>query len=329
MAELEDAFGVPVVEAYGMTEACHQITSNPLPPRVRKPGSVGLAVGTEVRVIDGTGAVASVGETGEVVIRGPALVERDRARDQQWLDGDWLRTGDIGYRDTEGYLFISGRLKELVNRGGSKVAPAEVEEAMLAHPAVAEAAAFGVPHPTLGEDLVGAVVLRNPDSDDVDQIVGFLRERLTGYKVPSLVLAVDRFPLGPTGKLQRLDLARALAPRLRAAPTAPRTALEVQVAKIWAEILDLAEVGVHDDFIVSGGDSLSATRCLARVFDTFLVEVSLDTFMRAPTVAALAELVTTTLAEESAEIERTLAEVEDLSDDMVRNLIRSDDQKNG
>jgi hypothetical protein len=328
MSELERAFGVPVIEAYGMTEAAHQITSSPLPPRARKPGSVGVAAGTEVAVVRGVDRFLPPGESGEIVIRGANVVDRDRVSDQEWFDGGWLRTGDVGQLDAEGFLFITGRLKEVVNRGGSKVAPGEVEEVLLAHPAVAEAVAFGVPHPTLGEDLTAAVVLRDPAVAGAGEIVEFLRARLVSHKVPTRVLVVDRIPKGPTGKFQRLELARTLGQQLRADAATPRTDLERAVARIWTEILDLEAIGVHDEFIAIGGDSLSATRCLARVLGAFGVEVSLEAFMRAPTVAGLAALVTRQLADRNAEIERVLAEVEGLSDEAVCNLLTSDGARN-
>ncbi len=163
MRGLEAALGVPVVEAYGMTEASHQICSNPLPPGVRKPGAVGLPAGPEVAIMDEQGNLLPAGERGEVVIRGRSVTagyENNPEANRSALVDGWFRTGDQASFDAEGYLFLSGRIKELINRGGEKISPREIDEVLLEHPAVAQAVAFAVPHATLGEDVAAAVVLR-------------------------------------------------------------------------------------------------------------------------------------------------------------------------
>ncbi len=213
MQELEDVFGSPVVEAYGMTEAAHQMASNPLPPRARKPGAVGLAAGPEVAVMSDDGAILPQGSIGEVVIRGPNVTPgyagNPDANARAFTDG-WFRTGDQGRVDEEGYLFLTGRLKEQINRGGEKVSPLEVDVVLLDHPSVAQVVTFGVPHAKLGEE-VGAVVVLHPGQTATEQeIRDFCAARLAAYKVPRHVLLRDDIPKGATGKVQRIGLAAKL-----------------------------------------------------------------------------------------------------------------------
>ena len=159
MRELEEVFGAPVIEAYGMTEAAHQMASNPLPPATRKPGSVGIAAGPEIAIMAPDGALLERGETGEIVIRGPNVTagyESNPEANAEAFSNGWFRTGDQGVMDAEGYLIITGRLKEIINRGGEKISPREVDEILMDHPAVAQVVAFGMPHPKLGEEVAAA-----------------------------------------------------------------------------------------------------------------------------------------------------------------------------
>ena len=214
MAELEHTFGCPVIESYGMTEASHQMTSNPLPPRPRKPGTVGPAAGPEVAILDESGRPAPAGATGEVVIRGQNVttgyVSNPAANAGAFTEG-WFRTGDQGVLDADGYLTITGRLKELINRGGEKIAPREVDDVLLRHPAVAEAVTFGVHHPGWGEEVAAAVVLREPVP--VRELTEFCRQQLADYKVPRQLFVVDEIPRTATGKVQRRAVAAALTGR--------------------------------------------------------------------------------------------------------------------
>jgi len=211
--ELEARFGVPVVEAYGMTEAAHQVTSNPLPPGRRKPGSVGAGHGVEVRVIDESGGELPVGATGEVAIKGPNVMggylADPEANTRAFADG-WFRTGDQGFVDGGGYLHLTGRLKEIINRGGEKISPREVDEVLLRHPAVAQAVAFAIPHALLGEEVGAAVVLREGSDVGERELRGFAAERLAAFKVPKTIVFLDQVPKGPTGKVQRVGLAERL-----------------------------------------------------------------------------------------------------------------------
>ena len=213
MAELEAVFDAPVIEAYGMTEAAHQMASNPLPPRARKPGAVGVAAGPEIAVMDEGGAILPQGAVGEVVIRGPNVTpgyDNNPSANARAFANGWFRTGDQGRVDAEGYLFLTGRLKEQINRGGEKVSPLEVDVVLLDHPAVAQACTFGIPHDKLGEE-VGAVVVPRPGEQVTEaDIRAFAALRLAGFKVPRKVLVMDDIPKGATGKVQRIGLAAKL-----------------------------------------------------------------------------------------------------------------------
>lgn len=211
MAKMEKSFGVPVLEAYGMTEASHQMASNPLPPRVRKPASVGVATGVQIAIMDGAGNLLPNGKPGEVVIQGPSVVcsyEGNAEANAISFTNGWFRTGDQGVLDPDGYLAITGRIKELINRGGEKIGPREVDEVLLAHPAIAEAVAFGIPHPTWGEEVVAAVVLKEPQPEAA--ILAFCKERLADFKVPKRLFVVTTMPRTATGKILRGSVAEAL-----------------------------------------------------------------------------------------------------------------------
>ena len=213
LAELEKTFEAPVVESYGMTEAAHQMTSNLLPPGARKPGSVGVAAGPEVGVMDAAGTVLPQGEIGEVVIRGADVTagydKNPTANAEAFIDG-WFRTGDQGRFDEDGYLFLTGRLKEIINRGGEKISPREIDEVLLDHPDVAQAVAFAMPHEKLGEEIAAAVVLVEGASPSERDIRRFVGERLADFKTPRKIVFLDEIPKGPTGKMQRIGLAKRL-----------------------------------------------------------------------------------------------------------------------
>ncbi|MQX35418.1 acyl--CoA ligase [Roseospira navarrensis] len=218
MAALEETFGCPVIESYGMTEAAHQMTSNPLPPAARKAGSVGIPAGPAVRIADESAdRLLGPDATGEVVISGPNVTPgyeaNAAANDAAFfvLDGQrWFRTGDQGRFDAEGYLRITGRLKEIINRGGEKISPLEVDDALMDHPAVQQVVTFGMPHPKLGEDVAAAVVARDGQTVTEAELRAFAAERLADFKVPRRILVLDEIPKGATGKLQRIGLAAKL-----------------------------------------------------------------------------------------------------------------------
>jgi acyl-CoA synthetase (AMP-forming)/AMP-acid ligase II len=213
MEEMERTFGCPVVEAYGMTEAAHQMTSNPLPPRERRAGTVGLPAGPEVAIMDEDGVIVPRGRVGEVVIRGPNVTpgyeSNPQANDSAFIDG-WFRTGDQGLLERDGYLRLTGRLKELINRGGEKIAPIEIDVVLMDHPAVQQCVTFAVPHDKLGEDIAAAVVLREGTTCTERELREFAAHRLEHWKVPRKFLFVREIPKGRTGKLQRIGLAAKL-----------------------------------------------------------------------------------------------------------------------
>jgi acyl-CoA synthetase (AMP-forming)/AMP-acid ligase II len=213
MLEVEKAFGCPVIESYGMTEAAHQMASNPLPPRERKPGSVGIAAGPEIAIMDEEGHLLAQGALGEVVIRGPNVTKGYEANPDANLKafaGGWFRTGDQGTLDEGGYLRITGRLKELINRGGEKVSPLEVDEIIMDHPAVAQVVTFAMPHDKLGEEVAAAIVLREGQTTTEREIRDFAAKKLADFKVPRKVVILAEIPKGATGKLQRIGLAEKL-----------------------------------------------------------------------------------------------------------------------
>ena len=215
MAELEETFGAPVVEAYAMTEAAHQMTCNPLPPAVRKPGTVGTAAGPEVSIMDeaGAGDHLPAGDVGEIVIRGPNVssgYENNPAANAEAFTDGWFRTGDQGVMDAQGYVTITGRLKEIINRGGEKISPREIDEAILDHPAVRQVVAFAMPHPRLGEEVAAAAVLRKGMEATPRELREFAGQRLADFKVPRKILLMDDIPKGPTGKIQRIGMAEKL-----------------------------------------------------------------------------------------------------------------------
>jgi acyl-CoA synthetase (AMP-forming)/AMP-acid ligase II len=212
ITELEATFHAPVIEAYGMTEASHQMASNPL-HGVRKPGSVGLAAGPEVAIMDEAGKLLGAGEIGEIVIRGENVTagyeNNPRANAEAFANG-WFRTGDQGVIDAGGYVSLTGRLKEIINRGGEKISPREVDEALMDHPAILQVVTFAVPHDKLGEDVAAAVVLREGVTATEQELRAFLSQRIAAFKTPRKILFLTEIPKGATGKLQRIGLAEKL-----------------------------------------------------------------------------------------------------------------------
>jgi acyl-CoA synthetase (AMP-forming)/AMP-acid ligase II/acyl carrier protein len=297
-ARLERVFGIPVVESYGMTEAAHQIASNTLDRRVS--GSVGSAAGPEIAILDEDGGQVGPGVEGRVVIRGANVVDGytdPTATAEAFVDG-WFITGDVGTIDGSGLLRLTGRAKEMINRGGETIAPAEIDDVLLNHPDVARAMAFAVPDRRLGEQvaaLVVAAVGAEPGETDLRRYVA---EHLAATKVPRRILVVDDLPRGPTGKPRRIGIAAELGladldgPAVERAPlVAPSTPVEEVLHAIWMDVLDRTEIGVQDRFLDSGGDSMLAMRLLARVAETLDLDISIVDFFDRPTVADQARLV--------------------------------------
>ncbi|MGZ3415428.1 MAG: AMP-binding protein, partial [Isosphaeraceae bacterium] len=213
IAELEATFHAPLIEAYGMTEASHQMASNPLPPGKRIPGTVGLAAGPEVAIMNEQGDLLPPGQTGEIVIRGENVTpgyEKNPGANAEAFNNGWFRTGDQGIMSAEGYITITGRLKEIINRGGEKISPREVDEVLMDHPAILQVVTFAFPHDRLGEDVAAAIVLRDGASLTEKEVREFAARRLADFKVPRKVRFVAEIPKGATGKLQRIGLAAKL-----------------------------------------------------------------------------------------------------------------------
>jgi acyl-CoA synthetase (AMP-forming)/AMP-acid ligase II len=211
MSDMEERFGAPVLEAYGMTEAAHQMASNPLPPGSRKAGSVGCGTGVAIAVLNDDGEMLSTGEIGEVSIKGPNVFggyESNEKANRESFTSGWFRTGDQGFLDEEGYLRLVGRIKELINRGGEKISPREIDEVLLKHPAVAEAVCFGIPDRVYGEAVAAAVVLSGQATEA--EMMAHCRESLSDFKCPKVIYIVDAIPRTATGKIQRRNVAEGI-----------------------------------------------------------------------------------------------------------------------
>jgi acyl-CoA synthetase (AMP-forming)/AMP-acid ligase II len=211
--ELEVCFKAPLIESYGMTEASHQMCSNLLPPAKRKPGTVGVAAGPKVAIMDEQGNILGTNQTGEIVIQGPNVTqgyENNPKANAENFTNHWFRTGDQGIIDDEGYVTITGRLKEIINRGGEKISPREVDEILMEHPAVLQVVTFAIPHDKLGEEVGAVVVLREGKTAEEKEIREFAARSLADFKVPKKIIFMDEIPKGATGKLQRIGLAAKL-----------------------------------------------------------------------------------------------------------------------
>ena len=294
MAEIEQTFSTPVIEAYGMTEASHQIASNPLPPIPRKPGSVGIPTGPQVAVMDEAGNLLPPGSIGEVVLRGANVTrgyENNPAANLSAFTKGWFRTGDQGRLDDEGYIYLTGRLKELINRGGEKISPREVDETLLEHPAVAQAVTFAVPHPRLGEDIAVAIVLKPGVTTTENELRQYTAKYLADHKVPRRIIFVDSIPKGATGKPQRIGLADKLSHLLKAEFVPPRNIVEETLAIMWCHVLGVENVGIYDNFFDLGGDSLLLTALTARIYEQFNLEITPLEASLNPTVAEQAAFI--------------------------------------
>ena len=272
----------------------------------RRAGSVGRGVGgTQVRVVDDDGADVPNGAVGEVWLRRPGAPARHYYRDPEataeGFAGDWVRTGDLGYLDDEGFLYLVDRKKDLIITGGLNVSSVEVENVLVEHPAVAEAAVFAVPHDVLGQDVVAAIV-RRADAGEVDEreLAGFVRRRLAEHKTPHRVFFVDQLPRNPSGKVVKRELRERFGGTAGTGEArqvvAPSTPQEELIASIWGELLGRADIGVHDDFFALGGHSLAAAQVVARVNDALGTDLPPDAVFESPTVAELATMVETALA---------------------------------
>ena len=294
MAEVEERFGVSVLQTFGMTEASPLITSTALPPAERKAGSVGRSFGTEVSVMADDGSLLPTGEIGEVVVRGPNIMhgyEKDPDATAACFRNGWFRTGDLGCFDEDGDLFLKGRIREMINRGGEKISPPELDEILSAHPEIVQAAAFSVPHRVLGEDVAVALVLREGGACSAEEIRDYLASRVSSFKIPQQIEFVDALPLGATGKVSRRMLTEQFGTVSEDEYVAPRTDLERTLATVWAEALQLERVGIDDNFFRIGGDSLSGVHLLTAVEQELGRVLPVEALMKVNTIRSMAEAI--------------------------------------
>ena len=289
---LERRLGVPMVIVYGMTET-GGIAETPIPPDAAPPGSVGQPM-IDVMIADDQGQRLGPGCEGEVWVLGPEVIaayETPPEANREAFRDDWFRTGDRGHLDERGFIHLTGRLKDLINRGGVKVAPSEVERALEDHPAVREAAVFARRHPTLGEDVCAAVVFDDGRSAPEAELRRFLRHRLSAPKVPTRIVAATALPRNATGKLQRTELSAFGEALLRQSWQPTQGAREEEVARIFCRVLCVDDIGRHDQFFDRGGDSLRAVEVIERVKERFGLSLSMDTLLENPSVAGLARVI--------------------------------------
>ncbi|HEY2922316.1 MAG TPA: non-ribosomal peptide synthetase, partial [Candidatus Binatia bacterium] len=249
------------------------------------------AMHTDVAIVDEAGNFLSAGSRGEIVLRGANVTpgyEPDEANNESFTNG-WFRTGDLGYFDADGYLFLTGRVKEIINRGGEKISAREIDEALLEYPDILEAAAFAMPHPSLGETVAAVAVVRDKAQTTEAKIREYLVDRLSDFKVPTRLLIVDDIPKSSTGKVRRADLVQTFAKRLKNGFVPPKNKLEEIVAGMYADVLGAHQIGANDNFFALGGDSLSATQVISRVRSVFSVNLPIATLFLKTTVAELAD----------------------------------------
>jgi acyl-coenzyme A synthetase/AMP-(fatty) acid ligase/acyl carrier protein len=303
---LETAFAAPLLDGYGLTEAPQSVL-NLLPPFPRKSGSVGVSIGPALAVVDESGAELPLGRVGEIVLRGPTVfagyLEDESANERAFLPGGWFRTGDLGYLDPDGYLFLTGRLKEIINRGGEKVSPFEVEEILCSHPEVAQAIVFPLPDARLGEEVAAFIVPGAGAASRLSEreLRSFASASLPPFKVPRRIIIGVELPVGPLGKVRRLDLARQLELTGALAPTASddetctwsAESVIARIAAVWGELLATAPTRSIDDFFTLGGDSILAARVAARIQVAFGVDLAAADLFSHPSLAEFTDLVET------------------------------------
>jgi acyl-CoA synthetase (AMP-forming)/AMP-acid ligase II/acyl carrier protein len=295
ITELEQQLAVPLVQGYGMSEV-PLFTSTPFPPVAGKRSFIKICESAKIAIMDEEGNSLPNGTVGEIFTTGKNImsgyINNPQANANTFRDG-WFRTGDLGWLDDEDYLHLVGRLKEVINRGGNKVSPQEVDNALMQFPEVEEVGTFAVAHSRLGEDVVAAVVLKSGANITEQSLRALLFEHLTDFKIPSQILFVDNIPKGKTGKIQRNILAAQFADRLQFTYTTPRNELEVKIARLFAQILNLDKIGIYDNFFLLGGDSLIGTQIISRICQTFAIDIPIRVLFELPTVADFAQFIGT------------------------------------
>jgi thioesterase domain-containing protein/acyl carrier protein len=297
--ELETKLGVPLIEGYASSETGHAL-GNPRPPGHRKHGTVGVPLQSKVSIRSSDGAFLSSGEKGEMIVKGPEVFEgyenNPEVNAESFVDG-WFRTGDEGFFDSDGYLTLTGRIKEMINRGGEKVSPAEVDKALMGHSGVIEAACFPIPHPTLGEEVAAAVVREAGSEVTEKELTRFLLGKLARFKVPRRFVFVDEIPKSDAGKVQRYKLAEALgvtefksaAPMYR--PDRDPTPFEFRLHSIWKRVLGIKHLGLDENFFLLGGDSLKAVELFFEIERELGQRLPMAVLFEAGTVAEMAKII--------------------------------------
>jgi len=312
--ELETVYEVPVIEGYGMTES-EVISCNPMPPGARKQGSVGLAYGNcIISIVDKLGQKVAVMTEGEIVIQVPTMIKAyidNESANQKAFNKYGFCTGDLGYLDKEGYLFITGRIKEIINRGGEKISPAEVDQVLLSHPAVKEVVTFPVPHITLGENVAAVVTLvDDKQAIDPEALRLYVRQQLAEFKVPYDILVSEHIPKGSTGKVQRHKMAKYFAAQLSTCviPSEQHrvinqalTPLQEILLSIWKDILRVKELSIHDKFLALGGDSLTAMQLMTRMIERLQIEIPFSILFETATIAELSARLELILGQKNTE----------------------------
>jgi oxalate---CoA ligase len=282
---LEDLFNAPLLETYGLTETASTICSNLLPPGQRKLGSVGVPINAELLILDDAEREAPPGVDGEILLRGAGVIREYLGvqPDGAFWEG-WLRTGDIGHVDEDGYLYVVGRKKEVIKRGGHSVFPLEIDNTLITHPDIAEAITFSIPHDTLGEDVIAAVVGKPDATVDLVAVREHVALSLSSYKIPTRVLVVNRIPRNAIGKALRREMPTLLASQLGPESHTPSTAMEQALLAIWHKVLRREDIGVTDNVFQFGADPLRAEMASGLIEEASGVRMSTKMFYAKPTV---------------------------------------------
>jgi len=327
--KLAIVFNCPVNQTYGLTEAL-PIASTPLHQYTRKPMAVGIPV-SEVAIVDENNTIVQPGKIGEIIVRGPQVFkgyEDNPEATKMAFFNEWFRAGDLGYLDEERYLYITGRIKEIINRGGQKVSPWEVEAVLISHPAVREAAVFGISHLRLGEAVVAAVVLNSSQTITERELRQYSAEKLAPFKVPQQIIIVEYIPKSHMGKFQRNELSQKFSHLLKPVFVSPSTETEIALAKIWQDVLGIDMIGRLDNFFAVGGDSLHGMQVLSLVKEHMDIALPAETIFQHTTLKELANVIQQNqpTGVKNDELSALLTEIEALTEDEAEEILFTEDE---
>jgi acyl-CoA synthetase (AMP-forming)/AMP-acid ligase II/acyl carrier protein len=328
--KLGAVFNCPVIQTYALTEAL-PIASTPFHQHAGKAMSVGVPV-SDLAIIDENGTMAGQGQIGEILVRGPQVFrgyEDNPAATGVAFFNEWFKTGDLGYLDDERYLYIAGRLKEIINRGGQKVSPSEVEAVLISHPSVREAAVFGTPHLRLGEAVVAAVVMNDAQTLTASELRQYSTKKLAPFKVPQQIIIVEEIPKGPLGKFQRNKFFQNFSHLLKPAFEPPSTEIELTLADIWKDVLGVGMIGKLDNFFTLGGDSLHGMQVLSLVKKRLDIALPAETIFRHPTLREMADFIRQYRRSEGKadRLSALLALIELLTEEEAKNILLTKDEE--